>query len=158
MKHTFATGWVERIWPIFRKSRRPQVAALCLRHSPSGATEVLLITSRDTGRWIIPKGWPMDGMSDAEAAAQEAWEEAGVEVATVDATPVGSFDYDKGLKDGASTPVRATVFRADVKGMCDDFPEAAQRKRAWFAPATAARLVAEPQLRDLLVSLDHQQR
>ncbi|MEN9850080.1 MAG: hypothetical protein RL128_243, partial [Pseudomonadota bacterium] len=57
---------------------RTQYGALCWRMH-RGKVEVLLITSRDTGRWVIPKGWPIDGLAPAQTAAREAWEEAGVE-------------------------------------------------------------------------------
>ena len=63
--------------PALRPERH-QVAALCWRMGQGGAVEILLVTSRDTGRWVIPKGWPMDGKSASAAAAREAWEEAGV--------------------------------------------------------------------------------
>ena len=64
------------VGPMFRRPRSLQVAALCHRRTKAGQKEVLLVTSRGTGRWILPKGWPMRGKSDAQAAAQEAWEEA----------------------------------------------------------------------------------
>ena len=66
-----------------------QVGALIVRRR-RGSCEVMLITSRDTGRWIVPKGWPMRGKPDDEAAAQEAFEEAGVE-GEISRDPVGSF-------------------------------------------------------------------
>jgi 8-oxo-dGTP pyrophosphatase MutT (NUDIX family) len=62
-------------------------------------TEVLLVTSRDTRRWIIPKGWPQKGKAPHRAAAREAFEEAGV-VGAVGRRPVGSFAYEKRFKNG----------------------------------------------------------
>ena len=82
--------------------RRTQFAALCWR-STRGRTEVLLVTSRETGRWVIPKGWPIAGLSPAEAAAREAWEEAGAKGKMAEQA-LGFFTYDKVL-DRASDPV-----------------------------------------------------
>ncbi|MDO5643258.1 MAG: NUDIX hydrolase [Paracoccus sp. (in: a-proteobacteria)] len=129
--------------------RRPpalQVGALCL-DPPSG--RVLLITSRGTGRWIIPKGWPMSGLSAAGAALREAWEEAGVE-GKADETPLGHYHYDKQEGGGLNIPINVQVHLVRVSALADDFPEARDRKRAWFTPAEAAPLVAEPELQDLL--------
>ena len=135
-------------------SPRRQVAALCWRKS-RGRTEVLLITSRDTGRWVVPKGWPMKGLSDAQAAMREAWEEAGVRVGAEKARRVGQFYYDKGLDDGSDLPVVADVYKVRVRDgeLADRFPEAGQRKRAWVPTKKAARMVEEPALRTLLRSL-----
>lgn len=71
---------------------------------------MLLITSRDTGRWILPKGWPIDGLDGAGAALQEAWEEAGVTKADIRSDPMGIFDYDKGLGEGLTVPVTTQVY------------------------------------------------
>ena len=132
-------------------ARQPltQVAALCLRNGEGGGTEVLLITSRGTGRWILPKGWPMSGRSLAEAAAIEAWEEAGVR-GQAEAEPLGSYGAEKVTGDGIGLPCRVQVFRLPVEDVADDFPEAAQRRRHWTRAAEAAELVCEPELRDLL--------
>ncbi|MDO5529523.1 MAG: NUDIX hydrolase [Paracoccus sp. (in: a-proteobacteria)] len=131
--------------------RRPatmQIGALCL----DGAGRVLLITSRGTGRWIIPKGWPMAGRSLSEAALQEAWEEAGVEGA-VEPEPMGRYFYDKMHDSGFGVPVVVHVFRVSVSNLAEDFPEQGERRRAWFAPEDAAKLVAEDGLRELLSAL-----
>lgn len=128
---------------------REQVAALCTRKS-GGRREVLLITSRDTGRWVLPKGWPMRGKSLAQAALQEAWEEAGVRDARVRAKRVGVYHYDKRLEDGVVLPIRVQVFLARVRKMTDRFPEAHERDRRWMRPKKAAELVDEPELQALL--------
>lgn len=126
-----------------------QVAALCTRKARKGH-EVLLITSRDTGRWIIPKGWPIKGKSDAEAALQEAWEEAGVKKGKLDPSPLGHFRYDKILEGGTAQPVKVTVFHVRVGAMSDSFPEAGERKLKWTSPDKAADLVEERDLAALL--------
>ncbi|WP_170332635.1 NUDIX hydrolase [Ruegeria arenilitoris] len=151
------TKWLRNIWeevarPIFLRPKRVQFAALCTREKESGP-EVLLITSRDTGRWIIPKGWPMDGKDGAETALQEAWEEAGVRAPSPAKEPIGYFTYDKILKDGSALPVLTSVYRIEVQDLADSFPEADERKRVWLAPAIAAERVNEPELRDILLRL-----
>ena len=80
-----------------KRDVRSQFAALCYRVK-DGKTRVLLVTSRGTGRWIIPKGWPMDGKTPAETAAQEAWEEAGV-TGKVQDMCLGLFSYRKTMED-----------------------------------------------------------
>ena len=132
--------------------RRPaalQVAALCLEKKTG---RVLLITSRGTGRWIVPKGWPMEGRSLGEAAAQEAWEEAGVK-GRLGASEIGRYRYDKVQDRGFAIPVEVRVFPIEVKDLATKFPEAAERRREWFPPEEAAALVDETGLRDLLLRL-----
>lgn len=132
--------------------RRPpamQVGAIC-RCVRTG--EVVLITSRGTGRWVIPKGWPMEGKTLPAAAATEAWEEAGVE-GRMHETELGRYRYDKEQDRGYSVPVEVRVFLMDADRERVDFPEARQRRRRWFAPQDAARLVAEPGLREILLAL-----
>ncbi|MGN7867579.1 NUDIX domain protein [Paracoccus haematequi] len=132
--------------------RRPpalQVGAVC-RCTRTG--DVVLITSRGTGRWVIPKGWPMEGKSLPAAAATEAWEEAGVEGRVQDAE-LGRYRYDKEQDRGFSVPIEVRVFLLEADRQRADFPEAKQRKRRWFAPADAARLVAERGLREILLAL-----
>jgi 8-oxo-dGTP pyrophosphatase MutT (NUDIX family) len=110
---------------------------------------VLLITSRGTQRWIIPKGWPMVGRRPQEAAATEAAEEAGI-IGEVEDKPVGSYRYDKRLKGEATTAVQVIVFPFRVQAQADDWKEHGQRRFAWFRYQKAAALVAEPALRHLI--------
>ena len=151
------SSWLRNIWeevgrPLFLRPRRVQFAALCTRKQ--GASEdVLLITSRDTGRWIIPKGWPIDGLDGAETAAQEAWEEAGVRAETVEKEPVGQYTYDKILNNGSAQPVLTNVYRIRVSELSDDYPEVDQRKRCWVSPSVAAERVREPELQSLLLQM-----
>lgn len=140
---------------LFRNSlnlllgRRPpamQVGALC---QDAAREKVLLITSRGTGRWIIPKGWPMAGRSLAGAALQEAWEEAGVQ-GEIDPTELGRYTYDKVQDRGFAIPVEVRIFKVTVARLAEDFPENDERDRQWFSPAEAGKLVAEPGLRTIL--------
>ena len=125
-----------------------QVAALPIRRNPDGSSSVLLVTSRETRRWIIPKGWPQPQCDDHAAAAQEALEEAGV-LGTAVPEIIGSYVYHKRRRRGA-TAVRVSVFVLAVTEELADWPERHQRERVWFTPAEAADRVDEPELRDLL--------
>lgn len=127
---------------------RTQFGALPWRYA-DGKLEVLLITSRDTGRWIIPKGWPMDGATPAEAAATEALEEAGVE-GKLSNQVVGFYGYLKQLDDADDLPIVVAVFPIRVKRLLTDWPERADRKRRWYSAKKAANLVAEPELRQII--------
>jgi 8-oxo-dGTP pyrophosphatase MutT (NUDIX family) len=130
-----------------------QVAALPVRQDPkSGRLEVLLVTTLDTGRWVIPKGWPWPDRPDHEAAAEEAREEAGV-VGTIAKKSVGSYSYGKRRKDGSVTDVTVQVFRLDVAEEKKSWPEKKRRRREWVAPDEAAERVLEEGLKDILAGL-----
>ncbi len=128
---------------------RLQYAALPYRLGPSA--EFLLITSRETRRWIIPKGWPMKSLSPAQCAAQEALEEAGVEGQT-SAAPIGSYTYLKKLSDGRTVPVEVEVFSLHIERQLDDWREKDQRQTRWFSPQEAIEAVQEPGLKNLMRS------
>lgn len=132
-----------------KSALRTQFGALCFRRDGADF-EVLLITSRDTGRWIVPKGWAIDGLTPAQAALREAEEEAGVEGRALDAC-VGFFDYVKRMDDGTELPCLVAVFPVRVRGLRDSYPEAGQRRRKWFSPRKAASKVDEPGLRRILL-------
>ena len=128
---------------------RSQFGALCWRLE-NDKLRILLVTSRDTGRWIIPKGWPISGETPTGAALTEAWEEAGVEGRAAPAA-VGLYSY---LKDrGPETPPLpciVAVFAVRVKRLAEDWPEAHQRRRKWMSRRKAAAAVDEPELKALL--------
>jgi 8-oxo-dGTP pyrophosphatase MutT (NUDIX family) len=128
-----------------------QVAALCWRKHRD-QVQVLLITSRDTGRWVLPKGWPMSGCTAAETAAREAWEEAGVE-GRITPEVLGLFGYDKVLAPGQAQPCMVSVYALRVAGLARRFPERKERRRKWFTAEKAARKVAEAELRNLLAAV-----
>ena len=130
---------------------RAQFAALPWRRDAAGQVEVLLITSRETRRWVIPKGWPIKGMSSPKSAAQEAFEEAGVQ-GKVAKRPVGSYAYDKRLKNGRLQHVRVAVFGLQVEREAEVYLEVGQREKLWLSPAEAARQVDEPELMVLLAT------
>ena len=132
----------------------PQIAALCWRMH-KGHVQVLLITSRETGRWVIPKGWPIAGVAPSVAAAREAWEEAGVVGSILDMA-LGEYLYDKITSPVDYKRCAVAVFPLQVKALKSRFPEAKQRKRRWFTASEAAGLVAEPELAQLLTTVDAQ--
>jgi 8-oxo-dGTP pyrophosphatase MutT (NUDIX family) len=126
-----------------------QYAALPYRGDQD--VEILLLTSRDTGRWVLPKGWPMRGRKPRDAARREALEEAGVE-GRVGKHPIGSFHYLKHLADGASVTCKVIVYPLAVERQRRRWLEQDQRKVGWFSPKEAALVVHEPELAALLAS------
>jgi 8-oxo-dGTP pyrophosphatase MutT (NUDIX family) len=127
-----------------------QVAALPVRRI-KGKTEVLLVTSRDTGRWIIPKGWHAKGLKGHESAAREAKQEAGVE-GKIDPKAIGHFRYVKTERSDQGA-VDVTVFLLSVRKVLKRWREAAQRERAWFPIDDAAESVQEPELSSIISAL-----
>lgn len=145
-------AWREVLQPMLQRPKRLQVAALCYRTDAAGK-KVLLVTSRGTGRWILPKGWPIDGLDAGQAALQEAWEEAGVRKGSVEARAIGTYTYDKTLDEGWSIEIETLVYPVEVEDLRKKFPEAHQRERRWVAPAEAANMVREPELQSILRDL-----
>lgn len=131
-----------------KREVRTQFAALCFRVRRE-RSEVLLVTSRDTGRWVLPKGWPINGLTPAESAAREAWEEAGVRGRTLPQC-LGFYSYGKRMPDNSLLPCAVAVFALEVSEICDTFPEEGERKRKWFPPRKAATRVDEPELARIL--------
>ncbi|KEJ96856.1 NUDIX hydrolase [Pseudosulfitobacter pseudonitzschiae] len=144
--------WGATLAPMLQRPKRLQVAALCHR-TKGDDTEVLLVTSRDTGRWIIPKGWPIRGLKSSEAALQEAWEEAGVRNSKATPAPIGTYTYDKRQSTGWDMPVETLVYSVSVNELSEEFPEAHERTRKWVLSREAADMVAEPELQMILRQL-----
>jgi 8-oxo-dGTP pyrophosphatase MutT (NUDIX family) len=132
------------------KARRAlQYAALPWRISEGGLREVMLLTTRETHRWVIPKGWPTKGRKPAEIAGQEAYEEAGLIGQIVGKRPLGNFHYEKRLAQKAILcEVRVFLFR--VERQLDDWPEKGSRECRWFDANEAAALVEEGGLAEIL--------
>jgi 8-oxo-dGTP pyrophosphatase MutT (NUDIX family) len=128
---------------------RVQSAALPWRLTTAGGVEVLLVTSRETRRWVAPKGWPIKGLKSFQAAAREAFEEAGVE-GEIGKKKLGVYHYDKRLRSGRLQKVRVAVYPLKVVTEREAWPEAAQRERLWTDPSSAAELVQEPELAAIL--------
>jgi 8-oxo-dGTP pyrophosphatase MutT (NUDIX family) len=140
---------VDRIRAEPDREPRTQYAALPWRRRADGAVEVLLITSRETRRWVIPKGWPIKTLTPGDTAAQEAFEESGV-LGQLARKSLGVFHYDKRLKSGRLQHVRVRVFALEVREERPAWPELGQRARQWQTPDDAAGMVDEPELRALL--------
>lgn len=124
-----------------------QYAALPFRLK--GGLEILLITSRETGRWVIPKGWPMKGKKPHAAAQREALEEAGVK-GRIGKAPIGQYGYAKRLSNGAVLACTVEVFPLLVERQLQRWPERSQRTLGWFTSDDAAALVDEPDLAALI--------
>jgi 8-oxo-dGTP pyrophosphatase MutT (NUDIX family) len=128
-----------------------QVGALPLRFE-DGDPLVMLVTSRGTRRWVIPKGWPMKGKKNWAAAAQEAKEEAGV-IGTTYKKPVGEFRYFK-RRAGHFDLCKVEVYVLGVEKHLAAYREKGQREASWFPLEAAAELVEEPGLAALLQTID----
>ena len=133
-----------------KSGKRLQVATLPFRWTSDGRLEILVLTSRTTLRPIVPKGWPMKGKTNAESAATEAHEEAGL-IGKVSKEPIGTYVYFKRFKERFDL-CRVEVFPFEVSGQEDDFREKGQRQMRWLSRHDAALLVDEPQLRGLISS------
>lgn len=134
-----------------RTEAMAQTGALCFRVTKKRGPEILLVTSRDTGRWVIPKGWLMKDRTPAEAALREAFEEAGVE-GQVAGAMLGFYAYDKIMPDRSAQPCIVSVYPVKVGRLRADYPESGQRRRRWFQPSRAARKVAEAELGAILAA------
>ena len=128
-----------------------QIAALPLRKR-RGKVEVLLITSRETKRWVIPKGWPMMGLKDFTSAKREALEEAGV-TGQISKTAMGIFGYEKRLKAGKTLNCSVVVFPLYVKKLLRNWKEKSERSRSWFSAEEAAKRIQEPTLKFIIQTL-----
>lgn len=145
VKHTINEFVENYVRPMVQRPDALQTAALCYRIK-NGEKEVLMITSRGTGRWVIPKGWTMRGKSAAEAAVIEAWEEAGVRPVSTPKKPIGDFLYRKVKKSGLPVRVKVLVYAVEVARLEDEYPEVGQRTRRWVRAKDASAMVAEPGL------------
>ena len=135
-------------------NHRRQVGAICYRFR-KGELEILLITTRRTGRWIIPKGWPMEDKSDAAAAAQEAYEEAGV-IGTISDAMFGRFSIQKFQDEQGYETIMVDAYLLHVDHLAEDFPEQGQRERQWFPASVAALQGLDTGLSKLIKRADRQ--
>ena len=129
-----------------------QFAALPYRRLPDSTFEVMLITSRDTGRWVIPKGWAGEREAPWDSAAREAREEAGV-VGDIQKRPIGTYHYKKLLDNGLPVWCTVEVFALAVAERLSSWPEQGERAGRWFSLDDAAGAVDEPELGTLIRDL-----
>ena len=145
---------LRKVANVVRPGRgRLQVGALPYRRREDGTFEILLVTTRGTGRWMIPKGWPMIRKSYAEAAAQEAYEEAGVR-GTANPVELGRFDHEKSRFPESSLHCTIAVFPLPVEEELERWPERGQRTRRWFSIAEAAQAVQSPHLAKIIAAVE----
>jgi len=144
-------GRFTNLTPERKRDVRTQFGALCWRRRDSGV-QVLLVTTRRTKRWVVPKGWPVSGETPAGAAAIEAFEEAGVEGETSDVC-LGIFTYTKEM-EGDDLPCVVAVFPLMVTCKFKEWPEENERKRQWFSQKKAAARVQEPELKRIIAAFD----
>jgi uncharacterized protein Yka (UPF0111/DUF47 family)/8-oxo-dGTP pyrophosphatase MutT (NUDIX family) len=128
-----------------------QYGVLPYRVDADGKVEILLITSRERRRWVVPKGNPIPFFLNYESAAREAFEEAGAEgrIATV---PIGSYRYEKRRRAGGPALAIVTVYPLLVTRQAANWPERGQRETRWFSPEEAAASVDEPELAVMILS------
>jgi len=134
--------------PTGKIPRCIQLAALCRRKGDDGV-EVLLVTSSNDN-WILPKGWPMEGKKNSEAAMIEAWEEAGVRRGKVSRKPIGSFETTKTVAGRIEAPCEVKVFEVKVAQTVKKYPEVEDRDRRWVSIKKARKLVEDQGLRGFL--------
>jgi len=132
----------------FTVPKHKQLAALCYRNGKKGR-EILLVTS-SRGRWILPKGWPMKGRHDGEAAMIEAWEEGGVKRGKLSKKPLGKYLGTKISKSGDEEVAETRVYKVKVTDTRKRYPERKRRDRQWVTAKEAARLVTEDGLRKII--------
>ena len=141
---------IGRLWPFGGPSPDDirQTAALCYRKRAEGI-EVLLVRS-SRGRWILPKGWPEDGLTDAETARLEAWEEAGVSRGTIEDDPVATVESEKLRKDGVAQKSEIAVYPLEVDKTVSRYPEAGSRERRWLPLSKAVTTIDDDGMREAL--------
>lgn len=142
------SSWLHGLSGLFFKPLRLQIAALCFRQGDQ-EPEILLVSTRGTGRLILPKGWPETDKPASQTAIIEAYEEAGV-VGKADPRPIGSFRSFKGLSDGIRIRTKVLVFKIRLEKQLKDFPEAGQRECRWMPLSKAIETADEPALRRFL--------
>jgi 8-oxo-dGTP pyrophosphatase MutT (NUDIX family) len=114
------------------------------------ALEILVVTTRQSRRWIVPKGWPIKRLTPAKSAAREAFEEAGVR-GKIGARAIGAFTYKKAADaNGAEADCEVKIFPLLVKSQGANWPEFGQRVVQWVDPEKAIALIREPELKSMV--------
>jgi len=136
---------------LFGREPLRQFAAICYRRSTTAdGYEVLVMTGRHSGRWVMPRGWPMEGKAPHKVAEREALEEAGIK-GKAERPPIGHYTYAKQIGDGRVAPCMVEVYAVKVERIVRNFKEHGQRERRWVSFAVAQNLVEEPELRGLIM-------
>lgn len=145
-------SWLRSLFGMFRRPARLQIAALC-RRERDGKKEVLLITSKSTRRWILPKGWPILNHNAHRTAAIEAFEEAGV-IGTARTKPFATFRSHKGGEAGLKIRTEVLVFLVDVESTTTEYPEYGKRDVRWVSIDDAIKMTDDPGLAEVLNKLN----
>jgi 8-oxo-dGTP pyrophosphatase MutT (NUDIX family) len=140
---------------LVRKAR--QVAALPWRLASDGELEFLLVTSRTSKHWLLPKGWPIPGKSGLESALQEAFEEAGIQAKGPD-TPIGRYAFIKVLHDATELPCTMAVYAVGNVEELTEWPEQGQRDRMWFTQADAVSIAFDFNLSLFLAGVSYDKK
>ncbi|MCF2869827.1 NUDIX hydrolase [Octadecabacter sp. G9-8] len=130
---------------------RTQFAALCYRIKDD-KVQFCIVTSRRSKRWIVPKGWPMNGETPMDAAATEAYEEAGVR-GKIYPRPIGVFSYYK-VRSEDELPCMAVVYPLKVKKVLKRWPEDKERERKWVSRKKAAAMVDDDELKAIILNFE----
>src|SRR6266498_2293544 len=128
-------------------AKRVQYGALPYRLRARSRPQFMLITSRETRRWVIPKGWPKQGKSPRYSAAREAFEEAGV---------VGAVA--KRMRNGGVVVCEVRVFPLEVTRQNKQWPEKQERIVKWLYASQAVEKVKEPMLGEIILRLARRYR
>ena len=126
---------------------KKQSAVLAYRRSKKGL-KVVLVTSLETRRWVLPKGNIAEARSARASAALEALEEAGVE-GSLGKHSIGRYDYEKTELKGGEL-CRVTVFPMEVSRIKRNWPEKHLRRRKWMTLKDAVAAVDEAGLKKLI--------
>jgi 8-oxo-dGTP pyrophosphatase MutT (NUDIX family) len=140
---------------VVRKAR--QVAALPWRLAADGGLEFLLVTSRTSKHWLLPKGWPIPGKSGLESALQEAYEEAGIQAKGPD-SPIGRYAFIKVLHDATELPCTMAVYAAGSVEELGEWPEKDQRDRMWFSQSDAVSIAFDFNLSLFLAAVTYDKK
>ncbi|WFU52021.1 NUDIX hydrolase [Sinorhizobium terangae] len=137
---------------IMQNGAVEQIGAICHRFGENGSVQILLITTRSSRRWTIPKGWPIKDLKPHRVAEREAWEEAGI-TGKAKKRPWGYYTYLKTLANGRKVAPVVAAHLLKVDGVHSKFPEQGERQLEWLSPTDAAARVQEPELKGLLTSV-----
>jgi 8-oxo-dGTP pyrophosphatase MutT (NUDIX family) len=143
----FKHGYLIASMTFLERSPVPQAAALCYRVR-EGQLEILLITSRRSGRWGIPKGSIERGETSQAAAEREAYEEAGI-TGRASISVVGEYSY---RKEGSGRLYSVTVHLLETLSEVEEFEEKGLRLLRWVRVEEAAAMVADPALREVILA------
>jgi 8-oxo-dGTP pyrophosphatase MutT (NUDIX family) len=139
--------------PKKRRTRpvvRVQYGALPYRFTAMASLEILIVTTRQSRRWIVPKGWPIKRLTPSKSAAREAFEEAGVR-GRIGARAIGNFTYKKTARQTDNDPdYEVKIFPLLVRRQSATWPEHGQRVVQWVDPEKAISLIREPELKAIV--------